>query len=694
MRNKKEKLMLRKTRSIKPSRLNFIDLFKKKGDGEQWHGDSGYICTYTADKEVLKDVVDAFNNDEKDSNVLHLIIGSGVEKFDDKVGHILTLGLKPEYQETMRTMHAKVCLLKFKNKDSNKICYRLVVTTGNLTKNSLMNDWDLYWYNDLIINSTALNTRGSTKERANLWAAKDFFEKLLQYYPETFVADSKKNDFDFNEFCKELEVIPRSRNLPQFIHSIEEEKLIAQIIRKASYLKNKVKTSSYPYLIVGSGSYGKKKGEENIPHSLIQTVQEIQNKVFNKRLNSCYVAYSHMLKTAVDDKAKDCKGRRNVKTISSGIDFLICPVPEDQETRKSKNLHAKFIFGSFKGPCKPESRTNFEGNFLYLGSGNISSKGLGLNGCPQNIEAGVFLDLTKQKFSFANRNESPTNPKIEEVLPINAYGKWKQTLANSKIHDEDIDKGRYFACPIRYLKLTKERKFQVLRLDNDFGFEFNFQYPVNSTSNPKDGDLLDIKNIDDDKLKKLLSVHLTWKWKGMDGKTHTQSEPILIMDEEGGVKANYNVREYDCEDPFACTLKTPRDENSSKSVVEKGEDMDDPDNDEEKLNNHRTTQVADTDLRVAMKLFESLFRAYLTKIKKENEDWDQWVRETRRIANQNLKQFEVLKNFRVNPFCLLTRKELLDEIIEEKARKEIVVFANNMAKQLHIDEYSFFGWNR
>jgi len=664
-------------------RPNFIDLFEKKGVGEKWVGDSGYICTYSADKEVLERVVETFNNGAKTRNVIHLILGNGCKKL---FGHIRTLGLDHE-KVLKRTLHAKVCLLKFKRKNSKEICYRVIVTTGNLSKNSLKNDWDLYWYNDLVINTDCLGSKKFAQERANIWAAKEFFEKLLEYYPENSGGNSNiysKIDFDFKEFVKELENTPKGKN-PQFIHSIEKP-LIEQITSKAQKLRGKEESTSYPYLIVGSGFYGEKKNEENIPDSLIQTVQKFQTDVFSKnKLKCCYVAYSHMLKDAV---GAEVVSHQLVKRTSSSIDFRLCPVAKDETNKINKNLHAKFIFGSFKGPSKPENRTFFKRNFLYLGSGNISSEGLFQKGT--NIEAGVFIDLSQQTFSFANTCEKPKYQKIEKFLPINVFEDWKNTIDSAVDAIKEVDKGKYFACPILYLKLTRDKKLQVLHTDVDDGFDFQFYWPINCRWNPKDGDFLDIKNITEEELRGLVDVFLTWNWKGEDGVIRTQTEPILIINEKGELRANHVVRGFDPKDPFACTIKIDKDE---KKDTGRGEEdsNDDSERNEEEQDDYQDVRVKDTDLRIAMMNFASLFRAFLWKIKNENEDWDVWLVRCNDIVDQNKKKFEALKKYRVNPFRLLLSSELLEDIEEEGAREGIKTFVKDIERILGISGFDFIG---
>lgn len=653
---------------------SFIALFKKEENGEKWIGECGYICTYTADQEVLKKVVKTFKNNLEGKTVLHLIVGSGSNSYANVAG-IRRLGVMEKFED--RTMHAKVCLLKFRGNLSKKICYRVIVTTGNLTKSAWKYDLDMYWYNDYTCRE------GSAQELANVLAAKDFFEKLLKFYPEDFT----KQDFDFNfsEFVEELKNL-QSKTKPQFIHSIDTNTpLINQIIVKARrrFRENR---KINPYLIVGSGFYSSCKNGE-VPDSLIETVKLLKEKVFRGQLECCLVNYSSQLNSIVKNS-----GKKNgiifsdKKASKDEINFGYCP------TLESKNLHAKYIFGSFNGPSMVRKTCGgtFEKNFIYIGSGNITYSGLGLHKTEPNIEAGVMLS-NLPVFDFFKKNNTSGNEKLEEYLPLNITEKWKTTLENG-VEKSGIGPGEQVVhCPIRFLKLTEDNKnFEIIFGSNEdlSQFTFNFKYPINSFWNPNEHPIIELREPLDDRD----SVQLLW---GKNPKSLELVSYIQVIDSNGNLIANQDAKEREPIENFFRKYLGSEEEGQDEEYKE----LDEEDEEEEdsfplkpKKSHRDKIDVENTRLREEMEVFEKIFRSYLNLLLNQTslEKWQTFFRD----LDDEIPKEDVFQECGINPYKLFLRDDLLQRIKDINLRKALVEMVQKRMKVLKIEKFEFFGWNK
>lgn len=657
----------------KKKKSSFIDLFRKKEAGEEWFGERGYICTYTADQEVLKKIVKTFKKNLEGKTVLHLIAGAGSNNYTTVAG-IRRLGVKEKFND--RTMHAKVCLLKFREGRSQKICYRVIVTTGNLTKSSWKYDLDMYWYNDYICRE------GSAQELANVLATKEFFEKLLKSYPE----DSTVQDFDFkfSEFVGELKNL-QSRKKPQFIYSIDTDKpLIDQILVKARRRFHD-KRMIQPYLIVGSGFYSDCKDRERLG-SLIETVRLFKEGVFRGKLECCFVNYSSQLRSVVPNP----RGKSGIlfleKDLSKNeINFGYCP------TLESKNLHAKYIFGSFYGPrmSKTNRGRTFEGNFIYIGSGNITYRGLGLLKTEPNIEAGVVLS-SLPVFDFFKKSNTSKNEKLENYLPLDINAKWKTTLENG-VEKSGTETGEQVVhCPISYLKLTEDNKgFKIIYDESEdlSQYTFRFQYPINNDWKPQEPPIIERREPLDD----IESVRLLW---GKNSKIPEHFAEIQVIDSNGNLIANQETNEGE---PHAAFFR--------KYLGSIEEDLDDEELDEEdeeegesfsvgtKKPMRDKIDVENTRLRDEMANFERIFRCYLNFLLKEPSSLEKW-QEFFNDLDEEFPKEEVFQECGVNPYKLFLRDDLLQRIKDANVRDALVDMVKKRMKDLKIENFEFFGWNK
>lgn len=321
--------------------------------------------------------------------------------------------LQPRASDPNSLLHAKLVLLAFaSSRTGPPVKIRLAVITANFTYKSAKQQLELVWTLDVTPDSPAL-------DRADVAAAGEFIEKLIEqrFYQE--VSSGKKQSHAITDRLDDLlrtaaEWAPANRN-PRFIQSLQES-LYEQIRR---HLEKAVE-SPRNLLLCGSGFYESPSVKGKKPTVLT-------------KLEELGVFTENVLRVAlVEPEAAGAIAHWAHKATTDGWKVM---APLDASDL-SRRLHAKFIYAGY---LREGHASN---GWLYLGSGNLSRRGLLTSGAMAegNIECGVVLEASDRLNGEQLEQRLFWNPDAEETA--------EDTWHVGQVGDEPDETGIIVAPPI------------------------------------------------------------------------------------------------------------------------------------------------------------------------------------------------------------------------------------------------------
>ena len=279
--------------------------------------------------------------------------------------------LQPRPVAPKSLLHAKLALLAFsRNRTAAPSYLRLAVITANFTYEFARRQLELVWTVELPLDVPLGGTAHAT-ERADIAAAGEFVTRLLdtRFYRDErgLPARERKLTARLDMLLDTSAKIKPERGRPRFIHSLDESLYdqIKQRFRRATERKN--------LLLCGSGFYEEPSGKTKKP-AVLAKLEDLG--VFTG--NVCRVAL-------VDPAEAGAVASWARKGLAEGWELLR---PFDVRGF-GRRLHAKFVYVGYL-------RNGYASNgWLYLGSGNLSRRGLLTTGsmAEGNIECGVVFQV-------------------------------------------------------------------------------------------------------------------------------------------------------------------------------------------------------------------------------------------------------------------------------------------------------------
>lgn len=274
-------------------------------------------------------------------------------------------------------LHAKVALLRFRHVDSpEKWCLRLLVSTGNWTRQTLENSLDLAWSITLFSEELRSSEVAYRQARADVVAGWKLFEWLMPLfdlsalYAEPYSLTTIARE-QLRLSCDGLAT--RGLPKPRFFDS-RKKSLLAQVLERAP-LPSPTRMANR--LIMGSGFFETGTGT-GVPVVLAKIASDLKQRGLLHR--HCEVD--------VIAEPTDCQAVSTSLAAMNALGWRIRPPGQPHFLGNvSRRLHAKFIFA---GRRRKGSRACLDA-WLYLGSGNLTAPGF-LAGCPSgNLEAGLVI---------------------------------------------------------------------------------------------------------------------------------------------------------------------------------------------------------------------------------------------------------------------------------------------------------------
>ncbi len=369
------------------------------------HGTHLLMCGLSADTETLERALAAFTNEapaqRRSSGLVRgwlMLDASAPQAGAQPVPGLLRLSpcLKHAWRARTTLMHAKVALMGFgASRCAAPRHWRLLVSTGNWTAPTWAGDGqiDLFWMTEW---NVEMPPQGEAAQAlADMHAAFAFFERLLEgLYGEHWRA--LRDEPLAGQWLATWRQLLRPKGAartctPQFIHSLDAS-LLDQISQR-------FRAEGVSQFVVGSGFFEQPDDGVVGPPEVLQALERLCRPatkrflVFNPAQAGALASWFASLQANAVSARRLNAGQAGPWTLRLPRDPLLAKARGGRD-----GLHAKYIAGLHAVRNSGSARLAF----LYLGSGNVSRRGLrsraflntrGANGQREtgNVEAGVVL---------------------------------------------------------------------------------------------------------------------------------------------------------------------------------------------------------------------------------------------------------------------------------------------------------------
>lgn len=383
---------------------------------EEYCGEFGWLCGYSADARFLNDAIERFVQQtlHQRSHVgriaLALLIDPGNLQISPiEVPGVIHLPINID-KKPFNLLHAKVAVLGFRHtKDSQRWRVRLIVSTGNWTRETLEETLDLAWSIDISSNELIRPGEHVRKACADLkyawdmlrWLRQSFDCRVLDAVPTGRQdTESFRNRLSLEEWMDR--VTSTAGNDPERFIDNRSSSLLDQIL---SVLKSSGKAVSRNYLGLGSGFYESSQTADKAPPVLEGIIRRLKDDRLISNNPEVDIFVNPLSCQAV------ASSWQSITRTGWTIREAGQPKYFDGSPRA---LHAKFIFSA----NYRSNSSSCNSSWLYLGSGNLTKPGFmsRMSSTVGNLEAGVVLspeDLLWWAERGASQHRIVTN-----VLPM------------------------------------------------------------------------------------------------------------------------------------------------------------------------------------------------------------------------------------------------------------------------------------
>ncbi len=409
----------------------------------------GWLCGYSADAAFLDDALEritrltaarrAYEGRPWLAVMLdhrHRQIG-----FKDAPG-VVHLPIGDPETRGFRLLHAKLALLGFRHtEDPGRWLLRLVVSTGNWTRQTLEQSLDLAWCIDL--ESTDLADGGQAAELgcADLaaawdlleWIGKRFDQTLLSAQAEGYPAHQDRRDMqDWLARCKQV----AGSGLPRFFDN-RREALLDQLVSRVQTHAGEVRRN---YLAMGSGFYEPPVADGTLPGVPFAIRARLQE--------AGLLTASAGVELFVNPLG--CQGVAAAIPAITRAGITVRPARPPvglYGPNAARTLHAKFLFSA----NERDGAEDCSSPWVYLGSGNLTNAGFTEPAAlaSGNLEAGVVFAPGPIPWRAGDRD--PGRPAVETLLPVQWETKF--TSAGDAVAGEGPleREDEYLAAPIAWV---------------------------------------------------------------------------------------------------------------------------------------------------------------------------------------------------------------------------------------------------
>lgn len=360
---------------------------------DDYVGHFGWLCGYSADAAFLNDAAERFTRSTAAQRayqgriVLAIFLDPGNPQITlvDAPG-VAHLAIKKAEEKPFCLLHAKIALLGFRHvKQRDKWQLRLIVSTGNWTRQTLEESLDLAWRIDADADNIQTVNEKLSLACADIKAANELLQWIADKF-DTRLLFSKSTDRPYGEtsqaiaettqWVKSCEA--KAKGKPRFFDN-REKSLLAQLPDQVMSCSQAVRRN---YLAMGSGFYEGESDQKSRPEIPCKIVAALQEKGLLTKRPKVDLFVNPQACQAVATAVKPLNDK--------GITIRPANQPNcvfgDGRTR---TLHAKFLFSA----NYRENSNNCNSAWVYLGSGNLTGPGFKyqMGKGSGNLEAGVVF---------------------------------------------------------------------------------------------------------------------------------------------------------------------------------------------------------------------------------------------------------------------------------------------------------------
>ncbi|MDX9987302.1 hypothetical protein [Thiothrix unzii] len=434
---------------------------------ENFIGTFGWLCGYSADSDFLNNALERFSRQTNAQRaysgriVLAILLDAGNPQISMTAAPGL-LHLPIRKNPPFKLLHAKVAILGFQHEsEQSRWCIRLIVSTGNWTKNTLEDSLDLAWRVD--VDSQTLTDIHKNKERQQacvdvhkawqmmVWLTEYFDDRLLQLRTN-IETESYRKRVQVEKWLQKISEIKTSESSRFFDN--RRHSLLAQLVGKISELADP--NIRRNYLAMGSGFY-EANNSAGLPTVLGKIVDSLQDA--DLLTNSAEIdVFINPLDCQCIVHSIDAIKEQGWSVRKAGQPPFL--------GKQEKFLHAKFLFSATYRKNSPYCNNAW----LYLGSGNLTLPGFAQKTSVSggNLEAGIII--APQNFQWEGNKETLPQNLITNVLPM----QWKDDLnstpdklsAGDGMPERDT---QFIAAPVACLVWCESNGIGKLKVPDEAG---------------------------------------------------------------------------------------------------------------------------------------------------------------------------------------------------------------------------------
>ena len=414
-------------------RPSLAQLFEAPDD---FRGIFGWLCGYSGDVAFFRDAIERFSQVPHSSRAAsgNLCLAVMLDPHNPQISHVDVPGLahllfKENPERPFRLLHAKVAILGFRsNANSEDWMIRLIVCTGNWTRQTLEENLDLAWHMEFEASQLKSAENDRFQTCVDIQAAWKMMKWLRDWFDIQLIEGAagrrKTQTTDsynwFEQTMKQVEDTTPGKNFNPRYFDNREKSLLAQLPDMIERQSGKTKRN---YIAMGSGFF-----EANVDKN---TVPPVLDSVINRLKESALLTKSPEVDVVVNPKG--CQAVAGSLDAIKGSRWTVRPAgqPKYFGSGEARSLHAKFIFSAnYQGRSN-----NCSSAWIYLGSGNLTNPGF----CKRqskshgNLEAGAVLAPTEL---YWYETKAPAEKVVSNLLPL----QWEEELGK----DSDISTGEDF----------------------------------------------------------------------------------------------------------------------------------------------------------------------------------------------------------------------------------------------------------
>jgi len=433
---------------------------------DDFRGSFGWLCGYSADSGFLNDAAERFTRRTHAQRAyegriaMALMLDPSNPQITPAevpgVMHLPINGVPP-----FRLLHAKLALLGFRHtSDAQQWRLRLIVSTGNWTRQTLEESLDLAWRIDLSDQDLKSEDNLVPQVFADLGAAWGMLKWLRGHFDGRVLSARSPGHRDFEPEPATFEkwiakAIKLGIGIPPRFFDNRGTSLLAQL---PELVRKHTSQSARNYLGMGSGFY-ESSDSNKIPSVLKNIVDKLQEAELLTRRPDIDIF--------VNPKA--CQAVANSVPSFNDAGWMVREAGQPECFKAPRSLHAKFIFSA----NHRENSDLCNRAWLYLGSGNLTGPGFTNVMASQsgNLEAGVVFTPPSLRWSPAKG--VPPETVLTNLLPLQWETDFSQTpgllAAGSDMPDPEV---QYSAAPVAYFFWIFEQDISWLRTGEEITESF------------------------------------------------------------------------------------------------------------------------------------------------------------------------------------------------------------------------------